>query len=201
MNHAAVEALGDAGVHVLHITGTRDFAEVRERAAASGPATGCSSTSTSLADPLAACDLVIARAGGSVFEIAAAGRPAILVPYPHATADHQAKNARWMADAGAAVVIADAELTPRACARRWRRCSATRARLGADGGAPRARVARPDAAAADRAGGAGGAPAAAAARTRGGARRGRAGSLHFVGIGGAGMSGLALIAQRARAPR
>ena len=49
-----------------------------------------------LADPLAAGDLVIARAGGSVFEIAAAGRPAILVPYPHATADHQARmRAGW----------------------------------------------------------------------------------------------------------
>ncbi len=45
------------------------------------------------ATSLAACDLVLARAGGSVFEIAAAGRPAILVPYPHATADHQSANA------------------------------------------------------------------------------------------------------------
>ena len=44
-------------------------------------------------------------------EIAAAGRPAILIPYPHATADHQTTNARWMADGGAAVVIPDAELT------------------------------------------------------------------------------------------
>ena len=72
----------------------------------------------SLADPLAACDLVIARAGGSVFEIAAAGRPAILIPYPHATADHQAKNARWMEDAGAAVVLPDASWKPSACVRR-----------------------------------------------------------------------------------
>ena len=38
----------------------------------------------------------VARAGGSVFEVAAAGRPAMLVPYPHATADHQTGNARWM---------------------------------------------------------------------------------------------------------
>ena len=44
-------------------------------------------------------------------EIAAAGRPAILIPYPHATADHQTTNARWMADGGAAVVIPDEELT------------------------------------------------------------------------------------------
>jgi len=56
-------------------------------------------------DALAAADLVVARAGGSVFEIAASGTPAILVPYPYASADHQTANARWMADAGAAIVI------------------------------------------------------------------------------------------------
>ena len=52
------------------------------------------------ADALAAADLVVARAGGSLFEIAAHGRPAILVPYPHAAADHQSTNARWMEEAG-----------------------------------------------------------------------------------------------------
>ncbi len=62
------------------------------------------------ADALAAADLVVARAGGSVFEIAAHGTPAILVPYPHASADHQTANARWMTDAGAAIVIPDREL-------------------------------------------------------------------------------------------
>ena len=45
-------------------------------------------------------------------EIAAAGRPAVLVPYPHAAGGHQDANARWMADGGAAVVIPDAELEP-----------------------------------------------------------------------------------------
>ena len=64
------------------------------------------------ADALSAADLVVARAGGSVFEIAAHGLPAILVPYPHASADHQSENARWMAQAGAAVTIPDSELTP-----------------------------------------------------------------------------------------
>ena len=63
-----------------------------------------------LADSLAACDLVLARSGGSIFELAAAGRPAILVPYPHAAADHQRLNAEWMRDAGAAIVIDDADL-------------------------------------------------------------------------------------------
>jgi UDP-N-acetylglucosamine--N-acetylmuramyl-(pentapeptide) pyrophosphoryl-undecaprenol N-acetylglucosamine transferase len=47
-----------------------------------------------------------------VFELAAAGRPSILVPYPHAVAAHQLANATWMAEAGAAEVIADADLTP-----------------------------------------------------------------------------------------
>ena len=47
-------------------------------------------------------------------EIAAAERPAVLVPYPHATGDHQTTNARWMAAGGAAVVIADDELSPEA---------------------------------------------------------------------------------------
>ncbi len=111
VNLAAVEALADAGVHVLHITGARDFDEVRGRV---GERAGYAVLEyiDSLGDALAACDLVIARAGGSVFEIAAAGRPAILIPYPHATADHQAKNARWMEEAGAAVVMPDAGLDP-----------------------------------------------------------------------------------------
>jgi UDP-N-acetylglucosamine--N-acetylmuramyl-(pentapeptide) pyrophosphoryl-undecaprenol N-acetylglucosamine transferase len=64
-----------------------------------------------LSPALAACDLVVARSGGSIAEVTAHGRPAVLVPYPHAAADHQTANARWMADAGAAVVIADADLT------------------------------------------------------------------------------------------
>jgi UDP-N-acetylglucosamine--N-acetylmuramyl-(pentapeptide) pyrophosphoryl-undecaprenol N-acetylglucosamine transferase len=59
---------------------------------------------------LAAADLVVARAGGSVWEVAAAGRPALLVPYPHATADHQAKNARYFERGGGAVVVLEGEL-------------------------------------------------------------------------------------------
>ena len=45
-----------------------------------------------------------------MFELLAAGLPAVLVPYPHATADHQTKNARWTERGGAAVVVPDGEL-------------------------------------------------------------------------------------------
>jgi UDP-N-acetylglucosamine--N-acetylmuramyl-(pentapeptide) pyrophosphoryl-undecaprenol N-acetylglucosamine transferase len=61
-------------------------------------------------DALAVADLAISRAGGTVWELAAAGTPAILVPYPFATADHQALNARYFEQGGGAVVVPQAEL-------------------------------------------------------------------------------------------
>ncbi len=66
---------------------------------------------------IAAAQLVIGRAGAStVAELAAIGRPAILVPYPHAAEDHQTANAMALAKAGGAVVAAEAELTTEALA-------------------------------------------------------------------------------------
>ena len=59
---------------------------------------------------LGAADLVLARAGGGVWELAAAGKPAILVPYPFATADHQTKNARYFQAAGGAILVPETEL-------------------------------------------------------------------------------------------
>ena len=100
--------------HVLHISGTRDYDAARRRLAAAGHGAEQYTLldyEPDLADALAACDLVLARAGASVFELAAAARPAILVPYPHATGRHQHANARWMARAGAAVVIEDDALS------------------------------------------------------------------------------------------
>jgi UDP-N-acetylglucosamine--N-acetylmuramyl-(pentapeptide) pyrophosphoryl-undecaprenol N-acetylglucosamine transferase len=106
INEAAVAAFADAPYRVLHIAGRRDFGALQ----APSPRYDLREYMHPFGQALAAADLAVARAGGSIFELAAAGLPAILVPYPHATADHQAGNARWMAEGGAAVVIPDDEL-------------------------------------------------------------------------------------------
>jgi UDP-N-acetylglucosamine--N-acetylmuramyl-(pentapeptide) pyrophosphoryl-undecaprenol N-acetylglucosamine transferase len=118
INFAAVEAFAERDgrdFHVLHLSGKRDHDELRERLDAAPwreDYTLIGFEPGGLGDFLAASDLVLGRSGGSIFEVAAAGRPAILVPYPHATADHQNANAAWMEQAGAASVVADADLSP-----------------------------------------------------------------------------------------
>jgi UDP-N-acetylglucosamine--N-acetylmuramyl-(pentapeptide) pyrophosphoryl-undecaprenol N-acetylglucosamine transferase len=68
---------------------------------------------------LAVADLAVARAGANtIHELAVCAIPSILVPYPHATDDHQAANARELERAGAADVYLDRELTPEGLARR-----------------------------------------------------------------------------------
>jgi UDP-N-acetylglucosamine--N-acetylmuramyl-(pentapeptide) pyrophosphoryl-undecaprenol N-acetylglucosamine transferase len=109
INEAAVEAFRAAPFRVLHAAGVRDHAALA--LSVEGPHYDLRPYIDGLGDALAACDLCVSRAGGSIFEIAAAGKPAILVPYPRASADHQTANARWMTAAGAAVCIPDAELT------------------------------------------------------------------------------------------
>jgi UDP-N-acetylglucosamine--N-acetylmuramyl-(pentapeptide) pyrophosphoryl-undecaprenol N-acetylglucosamine transferase len=113
LNDAAIEAFGrQAPFHVLHACGRRDYDGLRARLDELGapPHYRLEAYIEPFADAYAAADLAAARAGGSVFELAAAGLPAILVPYPHATADHQSGNARWMAEGGAGLVVPDAEL-------------------------------------------------------------------------------------------
>ena len=108
LNEAAYDAFAADGPAVLHLAGERDFAELDRRPRREGyrllPFTD------EFGAALAAADLVVARAGGSVWELAAAGKPALLVPYPHATADHQAKNARYFEGGGGAVVVSEEEL-------------------------------------------------------------------------------------------
>jgi UDP-N-acetylglucosamine--N-acetylmuramyl-(pentapeptide) pyrophosphoryl-undecaprenol N-acetylglucosamine transferase len=135
----------DRGYHVIQIAGHRDHPIARERLGQGASSFTLLEYEPDLAEVLAACDLVLARAGGSVFELAAAGRPAILVPYPHAAGRHQHANAAWMADAGAALVIEDSELEPRMLARTVGSLFDDRRRLD-EMAAAASRLARPDAA-------------------------------------------------------
>ncbi len=147
INEAALDGLDGAHFRVLHVTGERDWPALRGRPR--GPLYDLREylDREQFGQALAASDLVVARSGGSIFEIAAYARPAILVPFPTASADHQRTNAEWMEHAGAAVVIADAELSgPRLAAEVGRLIGDT-ARLTAMGRASGA-LARPDAAAA-----------------------------------------------------
>lgn len=152
INLGALEAFAGADaaerdLHVLHISGSRDYETARRRLEAGKqvPRYTLIEFEPDLADALAACDLVLARAGGSIFELAAAGRPAILVPYPHASGRHQHANADWMAEAGAALVLEDSELTPARLRGLVAGLFGDRERLAAMAAASRS-LARPDAA-------------------------------------------------------
>jgi len=108
LNDFAVDTYGNAGPAVLHVSGERDYERLRGRVHRSGYVLVPSTSEFGAA--LAAPDLAISRAGGTVWELAASGTPAILVPYPHATADHQTLNARHFERGGGAVVVPEQEL-------------------------------------------------------------------------------------------
>jgi UDP-N-acetylglucosamine--N-acetylmuramyl-(pentapeptide) pyrophosphoryl-undecaprenol N-acetylglucosamine transferase len=107
INQAAVAAFASADFRVLHAAGTRDLPDLT----APRPGYDLRGYITDFSEAILASDLVVARSGGSIFEVAAHGKPMVLIPYPYAAADHQTANARFFAEAGAAVVIPDAELT------------------------------------------------------------------------------------------
>jgi UDP-N-acetylglucosamine--N-acetylmuramyl-(pentapeptide) pyrophosphoryl-undecaprenol N-acetylglucosamine transferase len=148
LNDAALAAFGAASpCAVLHACGRRDYDDLRGRLAGLG-APGHYHLHPYIqpfADALAAADLVVGRAGGSVMEVAAAGLASVLVPYPHATADHQTANARFVEGAGAAVVVPDDELDGPRLAREVGALLAAPQRLAEMSNAARA-VSKPDAA-------------------------------------------------------
>ncbi len=103
------------GLEIWHQTGRGDQDRVRDAYAALGlaaPRVRVADFLTDMAAPYAWCDLVLCRAGAtSLAELAAAGRPAVLVPFPHATDNHQEHNARALVDAGAALLLREGEWT------------------------------------------------------------------------------------------
>jgi UDP-N-acetylglucosamine--N-acetylmuramyl-(pentapeptide) pyrophosphoryl-undecaprenol N-acetylglucosamine transferase len=108
LNDLAVESFGAAGPAVLHLCGEAEHDRLRNRV--TRPDYRLVGFLDEYGAALGAADLVLARAGGGVWELAAAGKPAILVPYPLATADHQTKNARHFQATGGAILVPEAEL-------------------------------------------------------------------------------------------
>jgi UDP-N-acetylglucosamine--N-acetylmuramyl-(pentapeptide) pyrophosphoryl-undecaprenol N-acetylglucosamine transferase len=108
LNEFAVETYGEGGPALLHIAGERDYEAVRPHVRRSDYV--LVRTTDHFGEALAVADLALSRAGGTVWELAATGTPAILVPYPYATSDHQAQNARHFERGGGAIVVSEHDL-------------------------------------------------------------------------------------------
>jgi UDP-N-acetylglucosamine--N-acetylmuramyl-(pentapeptide) pyrophosphoryl-undecaprenol N-acetylglucosamine transferase len=106
LNDLALDAWGESGPSVIHLCGERDYPELAGRVTRGDYLLRPFIDEIGLA--YGAADVVLARAGGSLWELAAAGLPAVLVPGEFATGQHQEKNARWFAAAGGAVVVPEA---------------------------------------------------------------------------------------------
>jgi len=130
---------------VRHQTGSRTAGEAADAYRQAGVDAGLSDFIEDMAAAYAWADLVICRAGAlTVAEVAAAGLPAIFVPYPAAVDDHQTANARALAEAGAAIIVPERELTEYALAELLSTLLADRAALGARASTARS-LAQPDA--------------------------------------------------------
>jgi len=124
INVAMVEAAAELAAHrshlrVTHQTGERDVEMVRAGYRAAGIQADVEPFFFDMERQLGNADLIVCRAGATTLaEVAAAGRPAILIPLPAATDDHQRKNAEALAAAGAAEVLLQRDATGPALARR-----------------------------------------------------------------------------------
>jgi UDP-N-acetylglucosamine--N-acetylmuramyl-(pentapeptide) pyrophosphoryl-undecaprenol N-acetylglucosamine transferase len=141
LNDLAVETFGAAGPPVIHLSGEAEYERLNR--SVSRPDYRLLPFVDEYGAVLGAVDLALSRAGGGVWELAAAGVPAVLVPYPFGTADHQTKNARFFQNAGGAILIPESELGQ--APETVRSLLDDRRRLEQMGDAMR-RVARPDAA-------------------------------------------------------
>jgi UDP-N-acetylglucosamine--N-acetylmuramyl-(pentapeptide) pyrophosphoryl-undecaprenol N-acetylglucosamine transferase len=140
-------ATSAGGIRIVHQTGEHDYNEVRKTYQERHSPAEVYAFIDDMPGALAQADLVISRAGATaVAELAAAGRAAILIPFPGATDQHQLENARAMERAGAARVIVQSELTPERLAGEIRELMANAATLEKMEVCARS-LARPDAAA------------------------------------------------------
>lgn len=115
LNRAVVQALpalAALDVDVVHQTGRAHYEGVRSSVGEVPSFYRPVPYVDNMPSLLGACALIVCRGGSSTLaEVTAVGLPAVVVPYPFAVADHQTGNARALADAGAAVLVRDADLT------------------------------------------------------------------------------------------
>jgi UDP-N-acetylglucosamine--N-acetylmuramyl-(pentapeptide) pyrophosphoryl-undecaprenol N-acetylglucosamine transferase len=151
INMAMVEAAPDlaaaaVSVELTHQTGARDLDMVRDAYQRAGLRARVEPFLYEMHREMKTADLLVCRAGATTLaEIAAAGRPAILIPLPTATDDHQRRNAEVLGRAGAAEVLDQRDLTGRRLADRLIALAADPARQERMAAAVR-NMARPDAA-------------------------------------------------------
>jgi UDP-N-acetylglucosamine--N-acetylmuramyl-(pentapeptide) pyrophosphoryl-undecaprenol N-acetylglucosamine transferase len=153
--HAINQAIIDAlpllqkslpALQIVHQTGERDYNDAEAAYRRSGLRAEVHRFIDDMPTRFAHADLVICRSGAStVAEIAAAGKPAVFVPFPRAADDHQKVNAKALVDASAAVMMEEAGLTPERLAETIASLMQDRARLRAMGAAAR-QMAHPNAA-------------------------------------------------------
>jgi UDP-N-acetylglucosamine--N-acetylmuramyl-(pentapeptide) pyrophosphoryl-undecaprenol N-acetylglucosamine transferase len=135
LNRAAEQSwplLANTNIRLLHQTGANAFQEITDRFAKSGVAGDVVPFIKDMPAAFASADLIVSRSGaGACAELAAAGKPAILVPFPFAADDHQKKNAEAFERAGAARMILDRDLTGERLCQELSRLAADRDSLAA----------------------------------------------------------------------
>ena len=127
---ALAAALADVpGLSIVHQTGAEAEASVRAAYAGAGIRADVRPFIADMGAAYAAADVVVCRAGATtIAELAALGKPAILVPYPYAADDHQRANAESLVGVGAAAMVLDAEASGERLAAEVRRLLAPAAR-------------------------------------------------------------------------
>jgi len=117
INQAVLEALPKLmesvpSIHVIHQTGEKDYAKAQEAYLRTMISAEVSPFIDDMPGAFARADLLVCRSGAStVAEITAAGKPAIFIPLPTAADDHQTRNAAMLADANAALLLPQSDLT------------------------------------------------------------------------------------------
>lgn len=143
---AAPRLAADGGLEIAHQTGERDLELVRRAYREAGLQARVEPFLFAMADEMKRADVIVCRAGATtIAEFTAAARAAILIPLPTAADDHQRRNAMVLAEAGAADMIDERELTGELLADRLLRLAHEPARRAALAAEAR-RFARPDAA-------------------------------------------------------